>query len=53
MAQASPHDTTKPIIATQDARQAETPGIVRYVLAVSLVLASVAGILLYLSYFGI
>jgi hypothetical protein len=54
MAQApATHDTTKPVIPTNEARQAETPGIVRYVLGVSLAMAFVAGILLYLAYFGI
>ena len=50
MAQAPTHDTTKPIIATDEARQAEAPGIVRYVLGISLTLAVIAGILLYLAY---
>lgn len=45
------HDTTKPNITTEEARQGETPGIVRYVLGISLILAVIAGVLLYLSYF--
>lgn len=52
MAQAPTHDTTKPVIPTNEARQAEAPGIVRYVLGVSLAMAVVAGVLLYLAYFG-
>ena len=50
MAQFSTHDTTKPIIATEDARQGEAPGIVRYVLGISLTLAVIAGVLLYLAW---
>lgn len=52
MAQFSTHDTTKPVISTEDARQAESPGIVRYVLGISLALSVIAGVLLYLSYVG-
>ncbi len=52
MAQAPVHDTTKPVIGTQEARQAEAPGIVRYVLAISLILATIAGVLLLSAYFA-
>jgi len=54
-----PHSTTNPnvderapVLAPQEARQAATPGHVRYVLALSLALALAAGAIIWLSFFA-
>ena len=40
------------VVPTEDARQGETSGHVRYVLHASLALAVIAGVVLYLVYFA-
>ena len=45
------HDS-HPILSAQDARQGKTLGVMRYVLGISLGLAVIAGILVYLVRFG-
>jgi hypothetical protein len=45
------HDTTKRVVPTEDARQGEAPGRVRYVLLISLVAAAVAGVVIWSIYF--
>jgi hypothetical protein len=54
-----PHHTTDPntgehapVLAPQEARQAATPGHMRYVLALSLALALAAGAIIWLSFFA-
>ncbi len=41
----------KPVLSTQEARQAKEMGSVRYVLAISLGLAVIAGIVIYTIFF--
>ena len=47
----TPDATEHRVVPTEQARQGEATGHVRYVLASSLVLAMLAGILLYVLYF--
>lgn len=46
-----PHDSTKKTLPTDEARQGETTGTVRYVLIASLGLAVLAGLILYFAFF--
>lgn len=45
------HDTTRPVVPKDEARQGEATGHVRYVLMTSLALAIIAGIVLYSAFF--
>jgi hypothetical protein len=45
------HDTTKRVVPTEQARQGEAPGHVRYVLLISLVAAFIAGVVIWSVYF--
>jgi len=51
---ASEHQThdSHPTLPAQDARQGKTLGVMRYVLGISLGLAVIAGVLVYLAHFG-
>ena len=40
-------------LSAQDARQGKELGVMRYVLYISLTLSVIAGVILYLSYFGV
>jgi hypothetical protein len=44
-------DTPKQVVSTEDARQGEAPGHVRYVLLISLVAAAIAGVVIWSIYF--
>jgi hypothetical protein len=45
-------DEPKTVLSGQDARQGKELGVMRYVLLTSLALAVIAGIVVYLVYFG-
>ena len=45
------HDSTKRVVPTEQARQGEAPGHVRYVLHISLALAVIAGVVIWSIYF--
>jgi hypothetical protein len=45
------HDTTRPVSSTEEARQGEAPGHVRYVLLGSLAMAAIAGVVIWSIFF--
>ena len=52
MAREQPTHDSHPTLSAQDARQGKMLGVMRYVLGISLGLAVIAGVLVYLAHFG-